>query len=113
MEHCGKIQWMVTQRLASENPDLKIVQSNTSSREPRVKMSYDPVARTLLGIEKMSLTKHRDTFRFSLDMQFTVESQLADPAQLAIDYGRPFGMDVNDNYRSWDDDLIAGAACIQ
>ena len=33
----------------------------------------------------------------------------ADSAQLAIDYGRLFGMDVNDNYRSWDDDLIAGS----
>ena len=33
----------------------------------------------------------------------------ADSAQLAIDYGRLFGMDVNDNYRSWDDDLVAGS----
>ncbi len=32
----------------------------------------------------------------------------ADAAQLAIDYGRLFGMDVNDNLRSWDDDLVAG-----
>ena len=24
-------------------------------------------------------------------------------------YGRLFGMDVNDNYRSWDDDLVAGS----
>ena len=28
---------------------------------------------------------------------------------MAIDYGRLFGMDVNDNYRSWDDDLVAGS----
>lgn len=33
----------------------------------------------------------------------------ADSAQLAIDYGRLFGMDVNDNLRSWDDDMIAGS----
>src|SRR3546814_19936977 len=33
----------------------------------------------------------------------------ADAAQLAIDHGRLFGMDVNDNFRSWDDDLIAGS----
>ena len=25
----------------------------------------------------------------------------------AMGHGRLFGMDVNDNYRSWDDDLIA------
>ena len=30
------------------------------------------------------------------------------PDQLAIDYGRLFGMDVNDNLRAWDDDMIAG-----
>jgi xylose isomerase len=28
---------------------------------------------------------------------------------MAIDYGRLFGMDVNDNFRSWDDDLVAGS----
>ncbi|MHA6622198.1 hypothetical protein [Pseudonocardia sp. DLS-67] len=27
---------------------------------------------------------------------------------LAIDHGRLFGMDVNDNLRGWDDDMIAG-----
>src|SRR3546814_16663024 len=33
----------------------------------------------------------------------------ADAAQLAIDHGRLFGMDVNDTFRGWDDDLIAGS----
>ena len=37
--------------LSSENPDLKFVM-NIKPREPRIKMSYDSVARTLLGIEK-------------------------------------------------------------
>ena len=27
---------------------------------------------------------------------------------MAIDHGRLFGMDVNDNLRGWDDDMVAG-----
>ncbi|MEK9809573.1 MAG: hypothetical protein VW362_03945, partial [Candidatus Nanopelagicales bacterium] len=32
----------------------------------------------------------------------------ADAAQLLIDHGVLYGMDVNDNLRSWDDDLVVG-----
>ena len=33
----------------------------------------------------------------------------ADAAQLLIDHGRLFGMDVNDNLRGWDDDMVVGS----
>jgi xylose isomerase len=92
-------------RLAEENPDLKFV-IEYKPREPRVKMSFDSVARTLLGIEKIG----RPNVGILLDFGHSLyggESP-ADAAQLAIDYGRLFGMDVNDNLRSWDDDLVAG-----
>ena len=93
-------------RLASENPDLKFV-IEYKPREPRVKMSYDSVARTLLGIEKIGLPN----IGILLDFGHAIYGgeSAADSAQLAIDYGRLFGMDVNDNYRSWDDDLLAGS----
>ena len=93
-------------KLASENPDLKFV-IEYKPREPRVKMSYDSVARTLLGIEKIGLPN----VGILLDFGHAIYGgeSAADSAQLAIDYGRLFGMDVNDNYRSWDDDLIAGS----
>jgi xylose isomerase len=32
----------------------------------------------------------------------------ADAAQLLIDHGVLYGMDVNDNLRGWDDDLVVG-----
>ena len=32
----------------------------------------------------------------------------ADAAQLLIDHGLLYGMDVNDNLRGWDDDLVVG-----
>ena len=92
--------------LASQNPDLKFV-IEYKPREPRVHMSYDSVARTLLGIERMGLPNVGVLLDFGHSL-YGGESP-ADAAQLAIDHGRLFGMDVNDNFRSWDDDLIAGS----
>ena len=92
--------------LAAENPDLKFV-IEYKPREPRVHMSYDSVARTLLGIEKIGLPNIGILLDFGHSL-YGGESP-ADAAQLAIDYGRLFGMDVNDNLRGWDDDLIAGS----
>ncbi len=92
--------------LAGQNPDLKFV-IEYKPREPRVHMSYDSMARTLLGIERMGLPNVGILLDFGHSL-YGGESP-ADAAQLAIDHGRLFGMDVNDNLRSWDDDLIAGS----
>ncbi len=92
--------------LASQNPDLNFV-IEYKPREPRVHMSYDSVARTLLGIERIGLPNVGILLDFGHSL-YGGESP-ADAAQLAIDYGRLFGMDVNDNFRSWDDDLMAGS----
>ena len=92
-------------RLADENPDLKFV-IEYKPREPRVRMSFDSVSRTLLAIEKIGLPNVGILLDFGHSL-FGGESP-ADAAQLAIDYGRLFGMDVNDNLRGWDDDMVAG-----
>jgi xylose isomerase len=92
--------------LAQQNPDLKFV-IEYKPREPRAHMSYDSVSRTLLGIEKMGVPNVGILLDFGHSL-YGGESP-ADAAQLAIDYGRLFGMDVNDNFRGWDDDLIAGS----
>lgn len=92
--------------LASQNPDLKFV-IEYKPREPRCHMSYDSMARTLLGIEKMGQPNVGILLDFGHSL-YGGESP-ADAAQLAIDHGRLFGMDVNDNFRSWDDDLVAGS----
>jgi xylose isomerase len=91
--------------LAAENPDVKFV-VEYKPREPRVHMSFDSMSRTLLGMEKIGLPNVGILLDFGHAL-FGGESP-ADSAQLAIDYGRLFGMDVNDNYRGWDDDLVAG-----
>jgi len=92
-------------QLAAENPDVKFV-IEYKPREPRVKMAFESVSRTLLGIEKIGLPNVGILLDFGHAL-FGGESA-ADSAQLAIDYGRLFGMDVNDNFRGWDDDMIAG-----
>ena len=92
--------------LAQENPDLKFV-IEYKPREPRVHMSFDSMARTLLGIERIGLPNVGILLDFGHAL-FGGESP-ADSAQLAIDHGRLFGMDVNDNLRSWDDDMVAGS----
>jgi xylose isomerase len=92
--------------LAQANPDLKFV-IEYKPREPRNHMSFDSVARTLLGIEKIGLPNVGILLDFGHSL-YGGESP-ADAAQLAIDHGRLFGMDVNDNLRGWDDDMIAGS----
>ena len=92
--------------LAQANPDLQFV-IEYKPREPRNHMSFDSVARTLLGIEKIGLPNVGILLDFGHSL-YGGESP-ADAAQLAIDHGRLFGMDVNDNLRGWDDDMIAGS----
>ena len=76
-------------------------------REPRVKIIFPNVARTLLGIEKIGLPN----LGILLDFGHSLYGQEtpADAAQLAIDYGRLFAIDVNDNLRGWDDDMVVGS----
>lgn len=91
--------------LASANPDVKFA-IEYKPREPRVKMTWDSAARTLLGIEEIGL----DNVGILLDFGhalFAGESP-AGSAQLILDRGKLFGMDVNDNLRGWDDDLVVG-----
>jgi L-rhamnose isomerase len=91
--------------LAGAHPDLKFA-IEYKPREPRVKMTWDSAARSLLGIQQIGL----DNVGILLDFGHSLyggESP-ADAAQLIIDHGKLFGMDVNDNLRGWDDDLVVG-----
>lgn len=91
--------------LAGSNGDIKFA-IEYKPREPRVKMTWDSAARSILGIQEIGL----DNVGVLLDFGHSLyggESP-ADAAQLLIDYGLLYGMDVNDNLRAWDDDLVVG-----
>ncbi|WP_106538876.1 sugar phosphate isomerase/epimerase family protein [Haloactinopolyspora alba] len=91
--------------LAGAHPDLRFA-IEYKPREPRVKMLWDSAARTILGIQQTGL----DNVGVLLDFGHSLyggESP-ADAAQLLIDHDLLYGMDVNDNLRGWDDDLVVG-----
>lgn len=91
--------------LAGAHPDLRFA-IEYKPREPRVKMTWDSAARSILGIQQIGL----DNVGVLLDFGHSLyggESP-ADAAQLLIDHGLLYGMDVNDNLRGWDDDLVVG-----
>ncbi|MEP7034461.1 MAG: TIM barrel protein [Dermatophilaceae bacterium] len=91
--------------LALANPDIKIV-IEYKPREPRNKMFWDSAAKTVLGIKAMGV----DNVGVLLDFGHSLyggESPAA-AAQLLIDHDLLWGMDVNDNLRGWDDDMVVG-----
>ncbi len=91
--------------VALANSDIKIV-IEYKPREPRNKMFWDSAAKTALGIKAMGV----DNVGVLLDFGHALyggESPAA-AAQLLIDHGLLWGMDVNDNLRGWDDDMVVG-----
>ena len=95
--------------LARANPDLKFV-IEYKPREPRTHMFWSSAARTVLGIQAMDVDNVGVLLDFGHAL-FGGESP-AEAAQLLIDHGLLWGMDVNDNYRGWDDDMVVGTVHI-
>jgi xylose isomerase len=69
-------------------------------------MFWDSAAKTALGIKAMGVDNVGVLLDFGHAM-FGGESPAA-AAQLLIDHGLLWAMDVNDNFRGWDDDLVVG-----
>ncbi|WP_270889724.1 sugar phosphate isomerase/epimerase family protein [Pedococcus sp. 5OH_020] len=91
--------------LALANPDIKIV-IEYKPREPRQKMFWDSAAKTALGIKAMGVENVGVLLDFGHAL-FGGESPAA-AAQLLIDHDLLWAMDVNDNLRGWDDDMVVG-----
>ncbi len=92
--------------LATAFPDLKFA-IEYKPREPRNRMVFSSAARTLLAIEETGC----DNVGVLLDFGHSLyggESP-AEAARLAISRGRLFAIDVNDNFRGWDDDMVVGS----
>ena len=92
--------------LAEAYPDTKFA-IEYKPREPRVSMFFASAAKTLLAIEDMGV----DNVGILLDFGHSLyggESP-AEAARLIHSRGRLYGIDVNDNFRGWDDDLVVGS----
>ena len=92
--------------LVSAHPDIKFV-IEYKPREPRNRIIFPNAARTLLAIQQVGL----DNLGILLDFGHSLYGleTPADAAQLCIDAGRLFAIDVNDNFRGWDDDMVVGS----
>jgi xylose isomerase len=104
-----KEQWDLAvsgmRELAQANPDVRMV-IEYKPREPRVRMFWDSAAKTVLGIKAMGVDNVGVLLDFGHAL-FGGESPAAS-AQLLIDHGLLWAMDVNDNLRGWDDDMVVG-----
>lgn len=92
--------------LGTRHPDLKFA-IEYKPREPRNRMTFSSAARTLLAIDEMGV----DNVGILLDFGHALyggESP-AESAQLILDRGKLFAIDVNDNFRGWDDDMVVGS----
>lgn len=92
--------------LARNHPDLKFV-IEYKPREPRTHMFWGSAPKTILGIHQMNV----DNVGVLLDFGHALfgGEPPAEAAQMLIDHGLLWGMDVNDNYRGWDDDMVVGS----
>ena len=76
-------------------------------KEPRVHMFFSSAARTLLAIEDMGV----DNVGIVLDLghSFFAKETPADVLQLVARRGKLVSVEVNDNWREWDDDMAVGS----
>ena len=76
-------------------------------KEPRNHMTFSTAARTLLGIEEIGAAN----LGIVLDMGHSLfaKETPADVLQLVHRRGRLVSVEVNDNLREWDDDMIVGS----
>jgi xylose isomerase len=77
------------------------------TKEPRTHISLSTAARTLVGI----LSLDRDDVGIVVDLGHSLfaKETPADVLSLVHDHGRLFTIEVNDNWREWDDDLAVGS----
>ncbi len=76
-------------------------------KEPRTHMFFSSAARTLLAIEDMGV--ENVGIVFDLGHSFFAKETPADVLQLVSRRGKLVSVELNDNWRDWDDDLAVGS----
>lgn len=92
--------------LAQAYPETKFA-IEYKPREPRVSMFFSSAAKTMLAIEDMGVGNVGILLDFGHSL-YGGESP-AEAARLIHSRGLLYGIDVNDNFRGWDDDLVVGS----
>ena len=92
--------------VAQSDPSMQFA-IEYKAKEPRVHMFFGSAARTLLAIEDMGV----DNVGILLDLGHSLFAKEA-PAEvvhLVARRGKLVSVEVNDNWRDWDDDMAVGA----
>lgn len=76
-------------------------------KEPRVHITFSTAARTLLAIQEMAVSNVGVVLDFGHSL-FAKETP-ADVLQLVHKHGKLTSVEINDNWREWDDDLTVGS----
>jgi L-rhamnose isomerase len=92
--------------VAEMDPDVRVA-IEYKFKEPRTHMSFSTAARTLLGIQTIG----RDDIGIVVDLGHSIfaKETPADVLSLIHDHGRLYTIEVNDNWREWDDDMTVGS----
>ena len=92
--------------VADMDPGIRVA-IEYKSKEPRTHMSFSTAARTLVGLQ----TLDRDDVGIVVDLGHSLfaKETPADVLSLIDDHGKLFTIEVNDNWREWDDDLTVGS----
>jgi len=93
-------------KAASPHPDLPFA-IEYKPKEPRTHMFFSDAARTLLAIEDIGLENVGVLIDFGHAM-YGGESPAA-AAELCLARGKLIDIDLNDNFRGWDDDMTVGS----
>jgi xylose isomerase len=92
--------------VANMDADVRVA-IEYKTKEPRTHISLSTAARTLVGI----LSLDRDDVGIVVDLGHSLfaKETPADVLSLVHDHDRLFTIEVNDNWREWDDDLTVGS----
>jgi xylose isomerase len=92
--------------VADMDPGVRVA-IEYKAKEPRTHISLSTAARTLVGIQALG----RDDVGIVVDLGHSLfaKETPADVLSLVHDHGRLFTIEVNDNWREWDDDLAVGS----
>ncbi|MCF0145191.1 MAG: sugar phosphate isomerase/epimerase [Eubacterium sp.] len=100
--------WIVeaVRELADYNPDVKLTLEG-KIREPRNRCLIDTTMTALLVCEEVG----RPNVGVAIDTGhvFMAQQNVAQNIEVAARHGRLFMMHSNDNYNTWDDDMITGS----
>jgi xylose isomerase len=94
------------EEVARSDPQMKFA-IEYKLREPRTHIIFSTAARTLLGIKEMGV--NNVGIVYDMGHSLAARETPADVIQLLHRHGALLGVELNDNWHDWDDDMTVGS----